>query len=62
MSDKSLEEKIKECKELKIQNMEKTIQNKMVWMYLKDKKREADIKELHVNTKDGIITLIFNDH
>ena len=36
---KLVEQKIAECKELIIQNMEKTLQNKMVYMYLKDRKK-----------------------
>lgn len=62
VGDKSVEQKIKECKELIIQNMEKTLQNKMVYMFLKDKKREADVKNYSVNSKDGIIKIEFLDH
>ena len=36
---KPIENKIADCKELIIQNMEKTLQNKMVYMYLKDRKK-----------------------
>jgi hypothetical protein len=60
--EKPLEQKIKECKELIIQNMEKTLQNKMVYMFLKDHKKDADIKSCSVNSKDGIVKLEFHDH
>jgi hypothetical protein len=49
--------KIRDCKELIIQNMEKTIQHKMVYMYLKDRKKDTLIKQFSVNTKDGIIKI-----
>ncbi len=62
MAEKSLDQKIKECKELIIQNMEKTIQHKMVYMFLKDRKKEAEVKQYSVNSKDGIIKIEFNDH
>ena len=38
---KSFEQRINDCSELIIQNMEKTLQNKMVYMFLKDRKKEA---------------------
>lgn len=57
-----MEQKIKECKELIIQNMEKTIQHKMVYMFMKDRKKEADVKQYSVNSKDGIIKIEFIDH
>lgn len=57
-----MEQKIKECKEVIIQNMEKTIQNKMVYMFMKDRKKESDIKQYSVNSKDGIIKIEFIDH
>ena len=62
MSDKSVEQKIKDCKELIIQNMEKTIQHKMVYFFLKDRKKEAEVKQFSVNAKDGIIKIEFVDH
>jgi hypothetical protein len=62
MSDKSVEQKIKDCKELIIQNMEKAIQHKMVYMFLKDRKKEAEVKQFSVNAKDGIIKIEFVDH
>lgn len=62
MAEKSVEQKIKECRELIIQNMEKTIQNKMVYMFLKDRKKEAEVKQYSVNSKDGIIKIEFIDH
>lgn len=42
--------------------MEKTIQHKMVYMYLKDRKKEGDAKQFSVNGKDGIIKIEFVDH
>jgi len=62
MTDKTVEQKIKDCKELIIQNMEKAIQHKMVYMFLKDRKKEADVKQFSVNGKDGIIKIEFADH
>lgn len=55
--EKSVDQRIKECKEVIIQNMEKTLQHKMVYMYLKDKKIESNIKQFSVNGKDGIIKI-----
>ena len=40
-----------------IQNMEKTIQHKMVYMFLKEKRKENDFKQFSVNSKDGIIKI-----
>jgi hypothetical protein len=59
---KSLEDKIKDCKEVIIQNMEKTLQHKMVYMFLKDRKKDADVKQFSVNSKDGIIKIEFSEH
>lgn len=57
-----MEQKVKESRELIIQGMEKTLQHKMVYMYLKDRKKEADVKVFSVNGKDGIIKMEFVDH
>jgi hypothetical protein len=62
MAEKTVEQKIKECRELIIQNMEKTIQHKMVYMFLKDCKKEGEVKQYSVNGKDGIIKIEFIDH
>ena len=59
---KSLEDRIKDCRELIIQNMEKTLQHKMVYMFLKDRKKDSDVKQFSVNSKDGIIKIEFSDH
>ena len=59
---KSIGDRIKECKEVMIQGMEKTLQHKMVYMYLKDRKKEPDVKNFTVNGKDGVIKIEFNDH
>jgi hypothetical protein len=42
--------------------MEKTIQHKMVYMFLKDRKKEGEAKQFSVNGKDGIIKIEFVDH
>lgn len=42
--------------------MEKTLQHKMVYMYLKDRKKESEVKQFSVNGKDGIIKIEFFDH
>lgn len=34
----------------------------MVYMFLKEKKKEADVKQFSVNSKDGIIKIEFVDH
>jgi len=62
MADKNVEQKIKDSKELIIQNVEKTIQHKMVYMFLKDRKKEAEVKQFSVNSKDGIIKIEFLEH
>ena len=56
-TEKTVEDKIKESKELIIQNMEKTIQGKMIYMFLKDRKKEGEVKQYSVNSKDGIIKI-----
>jgi len=42
--------------------MEKTLQHKMVYMYLKDRKKDSEVKQFSVNGKDGLIKIEFNDH
>lgn len=42
--------------------MEKALQHKMVYMYLKDRKKESEVKQFSVNGKDGIIKIEFFDH
>ena len=34
----------------------------MVYMFLKDRKKEAEAKQFSVNGKDGIIKIEFTDH
>jgi uncharacterized protein (DUF1330 family) len=34
----------------------------MVYMYLKDRKKDTHVKQFSVNAKDGIIKIEFNDH
>lgn len=41
--------------------MERTIQQKMVYLYFSTKKIENDIKAYSVNSKDGIIKIEFHD-
>lgn len=41
--------------------MERTIQQKMVYLYFSNKKIENDIKAYSVNSKDGIIKIEFHD-
>lgn len=62
MTEKTVEQKIKDCRELIIQNMEKAIQHKMVYMFLKDRKKEGEVKQYSVNGKDGIIKIEFFEH
>lgn len=42
--------------------MEKTIQHKMIYMFLKDRKKEGEVKQFSVNGKDGIIKIEFHEH
>jgi len=60
--EKTVEQKVKESRELIVQNMERTLQHKMVYMFLKDHKRDNDVKQFSVNGKDGIIKMEFSDH
>ena len=60
--EKSVEQKLRECRELIVQNMERTLQHKMVYMFLKDHKKDGEVKQFSVNAKDGIIKIEFNDH
>ena len=53
--EKAVELKVKECKEIVIQGMEKSIQHKMVYMFLKDHKIESFVKNFTVNSKVGTI-------
>lgn len=62
MAEKSVEQKIKECKTVCIQNVERNIQNTMIYRYLKDEKIENDVKKYIHNSKDGFITIEFYDH
>jgi hypothetical protein len=55
--EKSIDQKLKECKTVIIQNVEKTLQNTMIYRYLKEEKIENDVKKYGINTKDGFITL-----
>lgn len=45
-----------------IQGMERTIQHNMIYMYLRDRKKENDTKQFSVNSKNGIIKIEFVDH
>ena len=57
MADKTVEQKIKECKIVSIQSVEKNIQNTMIYRYLKDEKIENDVKKYIHNSRDGFITI-----
>lgn len=59
MAERTVDQKLKECKDVVIQNMEKTLQHKMVYMFLKERKIESDVKTFAVNAKDGIIKIEF---
>ena len=54
-----LQEKIRGCKQLIIQNMEKTIKPEMVWKYLVDSR--VPQKSYHMKG-DGVINIDFPDH
>jgi hypothetical protein len=60
--EKTLDQKIKECKILYIQNIEKTITNDMIFKFLKDQKISGDVKSHSINSKDGYIKLEFHEH
>jgi hypothetical protein len=58
----ALMNKVTRCKEVVIQNIEKTIQHKMFFMYLKDRGLQGEVKTFMVNGKDGIIRVEFIDN
>jgi hypothetical protein len=58
----ALMNKVTRCKEVVIQNIEKTIQHKMFFMYLKDRGLQGEVKTFMVNSKDGIIRVEFIDN
>lgn len=60
--EKTLDQKIKECKILYVQNIEKTITNDMVFKFLKDQKISSDVKSHSINSKDAYIKLEFHEH
>jgi len=60
--EKSVDQKLKECKTVIIQNIEKSVQGTMIYRYFKDEKIDNDIKKFTHNNKDGYITIEFNDH
>lgn len=62
MAEKTVDQKLKECKTLIIQNVEKGVQNAMIFRYLKEEKIENDLEGHKHNAKDGYITLKFQDH
>lgn len=55
-----MEEKLAECRQVIIQNVEKSMQSTMVFRYLKEAKIDAEVKNYIVNNKDGFISLDFN--
>ncbi len=60
--ERAVEQKVRECRELVIQGLEKTIQHKMVYMFLKDHKKETHVKQFTVNSKVGTIKIEFDTH
>lgn len=62
MNSKPLETKIKECKVLRLQNLEKTIMEQMIFKYLNENKIMNQVKTFKVNKKDRFATLEFHDH
>lgn len=60
--ERAVELKVRECRELVIQGLEKTIQHKMFYMFLKDHRKEAQVKQFSVNCKVGTIKLEFETH
>jgi hypothetical protein len=60
--EKKVYQKVWECREVIIQGIEKTIQHKMVYMFLKDHKRDSEAVQYSVNNKDGLIKIEFVDH
>jgi hypothetical protein len=60
--ERAVEQKVRECKEVVIQGLEKTIQHKMVYMFLKDHKKEGMVKQFSVNSKVGTIKIEFDTH
>jgi len=45
-----------------IQNMEKGVQNAMLFRYMKEEKLDSEVKGHTLNQKDGLITFTFGDH
>lgn len=56
---KTVEDKLAECKQVIIQNVEKSMQSPMVFRYLKEVKIDAEVKNYVMNSKDGFISLDF---
>ena len=57
---KTVEEKLAECRQVIIQNVEKSIQNTMVFRYLKEAKIDSNLKKYILNNKDGFISMEFH--
>lgn len=57
--EKPLEQKLAECRQVIIQNVEKSMQNTMIFRYLKEERIENDVKKYTLNNKDGYITFEF---
>lgn len=58
--EKSLEQKLAECRQVIIQNVDKSMQNTMVFRYMKETRIDNDVKKYNLNNKDGYITFEFN--
>lgn len=61
MAEKTIDQKLKDCKTVYIQNVEKSIQHTMIYRYLKDEKIDTFV-EYKFYPKDGLISLNFSDH
>lgn len=59
MAKNIMDQKLRECREMIIQNMENSLQHKMMYMFLKENKIESQVEKFSVIGKDGIIKLTF---
>lgn len=57
-----MEQKLKDCNTVMIQNVEKSVTNPMIFRYLKDQKIDNDVKANSFNPKDGVIKFTFENH
>lgn len=57
--EKSLEQRLAECRHVVIQKVDKGMQNTMVFRYMKETKIDNDVKKYILNKKDHFITFEF---